>query len=267
MNRILVPSLWPMMIVTLILTLITMVHSPSVNAQESRVVQLTDLPPVPEDLKRIVDAHELSFLVGGERPSLTRSIRSTPESDRRFDAETQFKMNYSFDSRCRWEAIREPATADTIGRLAVRVRYTRIETQISHQIWLRRLPDPETFWDDSLIRHELDHVRISSDPRLTIRFEKAIRNLQRIELSHVQSEPVWVIARRKYEAAWSRRASLQLYLDHRDAKPFVKSAVQMEFDRLIELVNIRYRELDRVTDHGLNAIPAGGQLRDWLGAD
>jgi len=229
----------------------------------SRTLTLVDLPPVPDDLADLVKRHGIDFLIGGTRPSLMNPGRSTGVSERRFDGETQFRLSYTFNSRCRWNLIREPNKPDTVRRLAIRVRFQRIELRVAHQIWLRELPDLEKFWNHPLVRHELDHVRISGDPRIKKMFEAAVRRHERIELSQVESEPFIAIGYRKFNAS-SRRGTLLNYLSSDDAKPFVKQAVQSEFERIVQLLEIRYAELDRITEHGQLPVPKAGPLADWL---
>lgn len=229
-----------------------------------RELKLSDLPPVPDDLKELVEANELTFRIGGPRPSLIDQSRSTGSSTRRFDAETQFRLSYTFRSRCQWKTVASPSTPNSIKQLAIQVRFDRIRTSLKHHIWLRRMPDEPGFWDSPLVRHEFDHVRISSDPRLVELFRKSVLKHERMELTRAESEPLIALAYRKWNASWFGRGTLLNYLKNDDAKVWVKKAVQGEFDRLVELVEIRYAELDRVTDHGRRSVPADGPLRDWL---
>lgn len=230
-----------------------------------RELKLADLPAVPTDLKELVEANELTFRIGGTRPSLADQSRSTGSSTRRFDAETQFRLSYTFRSRCQWRTVDNPSSPDSIQQLGIQVRFDRIRTSLKHQIWLRQMPEEPGFWDSPLVRHEFDHVRISSDPRLVELFRKSVLQHERMELTRAQSEPMIALAYRKWNASWFGRGSLLNYLKNEDAKVWVKRAVQGEFDRLVELVEIRYAELDRVTDHGRRSVPEQGPLRDWLG--
>ena len=234
-----------------------------VSPATSKTLTLADLPPVPDELRDLIDQNVLVFLVGGTRPSLNDSVRSTGRQDRRFDGETQFRLSYKFNSRCQWSVMREPDKPDTVQRLAVKVRFQQIRLKVGHQIWLREIPDLETFWDSPLVRHEFDHVRISSDRRIESLFNEAVRRHQRIELSKSESEPFIAIAYRKLNAS-SRRGTLLSHLSSEDAKPFVKNAVQAEFDRIVQLLEIRYAELDRATDHGRLPVPDTGPISDWL---
>ena len=243
--------------------------APAVRAEDAeapkvRELKLSDLPPVPKDLKELVEANELTFRIGGPRPSLMDQSRSTGSPNRRFDAENEFRLSYSFGSRCQWKPVANPSTPNSIKQLAIQVRFDRIRTSLKHQIWLRRMPDEPGFWDSPLVRHEFDHVRISSDPRLVELFRKSVLKHERMELTRAESEPLIALAYRKWNASWLGRGTWLSYLDNEDAKAWVKTAVQAEFDGLVEMIGIRYAELDRVTDHGRRSVPTEGPLRDWL---
>lgn len=84
-------------------------------------------------------------------------------------------------------------------------------------------PDTETFWTNWLVLHELDHVRISSDPRHEELFKKLV----------------------------SEKAPFQ-----QSAKEYVQDA----FGKVTSLVDIRYQELDRLTNHGMLDLPKGTTL-------
>ncbi|TWT94891.1 hypothetical protein [Neorhodopirellula pilleata] len=229
----------------------------------SKTLSLADLPPIPDDLSDLIDPDRFEFLIGGTRPSLSHPGRSTGTPGRRYDGETQFRLNYTFNSRCQWSLVREPDKPDTVQRLAIEVRFHQIRLTVRHQIWLREAPERSTFWNNPLVRHEFDHVRISSDPRIATSFNEAVRRQERIELNQRDSEPFIAVGYRKFNANL-RRGTLLTYLSSEDAKPFVKNAVQSEFDRIVQMLEIRYAELDRLTDHGRLPVPETGPVVDWL---
>lgn len=230
----------------------------------SKTLTLSELPPVPDDLLDLVEGNEIEFLVGGTRPSLVNPSRSTGTRGRRFDGETQFRLSYTFNSRCKWDIVKDSSTPDSVKQLAVQVRFTRVEMAVRHQMWFREVADLKTFWESPLVRHEFDHVRISSDPRIEQRFKKAVQEHERIELSRAESEPLIAVAYRQLNATWFRRGTILNHLSSDKSRRFVKEQIQDEFDRIVELVEIRYAELDRLTDHGRFPVPDTGPLKDWL---
>ncbi len=229
-----------------------------------QTLTLADLPPVPKELKSLVQQNELTFLIGGERPSLADGVRSTGGQSRRFDAETRFRMSFRFDSSCSWETVKDPRTPDSVKQLAVRVKFKRVRLSVTHRIWFRDMPERDGFWESPLLLHELDHVRISGDPRIANRFRQSVLQNSRIELTREESEPLIAMAYRKLNSRWFGRGPLVTYLNAGEARPFIKTAIQTEFDRTVELTHVRYQELDRITEHGQRQVPETGELRDWL---
>lgn len=231
-----------------------------VNEHGQRELKMGDLPEPPDNLKDCLDHGNVTFLIGGTRPSLVDPSRSAPAERGGYDAETRYSLSYSFKSRCRW------GWADTSRsqRLAIRVRYEQLELTVEHQVWLRELPDRDTFWDSPLVRHELDHVRLSSDPRLAVRFVAAVKRRDRIELTGDQSASLLDTAKRRFDRGRGKYRSLLSCLTGDDAQRWLDGELQAEFERIVQLVEIRYRELDRQTDHGRRVVPADGDLHGWL---
>ncbi|TWT52668.1 hypothetical protein Pla22_02940 [Rubripirellula amarantea] len=164
-----------------------------------------------------------------------------PDQERRSGprvaAETRFKMEYNYRSSPRWQI--QNRESDRVLIIRLRLRDVKLET--THEIWFRRKPKLENFWQDPLVQHELDHVRISSDPRLRKRFLELVGKPGKIELTLEPTD--------KVDAAFVRQA--------------VQKHVANSFDQVSELASIRYRELDRLTRHGRSPVPAEFQ-RDIL---
>ncbi|MCM2369293.1 hypothetical protein [Aporhodopirellula aestuarii] len=230
------------------------------NRHGQRTLSLVDLPEPPAELKPLLAKGKITFLVGGERPSVVNPSRSTGVGGRKFDAETQFRLSYSFKTRCRWGWDGPPASQ----RLAIQVGYDRLRLDVSHQVWLLRMPEPESFWDAPLVRHEFDHVRLSCDPRLTAQFVKAVNTHRRIVLTREESEPLIRAAQRRMPSSWLGSGSPLKYFSGADAQPWLEEIVNAEFQRIVDLVGIRYQELDRQTNHGRLAVPESGELSEWL---
>jgi hypothetical protein len=232
----------------------------ALNEHGQRSVKLEELPKPPAELAPWLRRGEVTFMIGGQRPSVVDPSRSTGALGRDFDAETQFRLSYSFKSRCRWGWAENEAAR----RLAVDVRFDRLQLAVEHRVWLREMPDIESFWDSPLVRHELDHVRLSSDPRLKTLFVNAVDKRDRIELTIDQSSPLISRATRRLPNSSLGNRSLLNYLSGADAQPWMDAVVQEEFDKIVQLVEIRYQELDRQTEHGRQPVPREGELREWL---
>ncbi len=232
----------------------------AVNEHGQRTVILKELPMPPADLAPWLQRGDVTFMIGGQRPSVVDPSRSTGALGRDFDAETQFRLSYSFKSRCLWDWAENAAAR----RLAIGVRFDRLQLAVEHRVWLREMPDSSHFWDSPLVRHELDHVRLSSDPRLKTLFVKAVDKRDRIELTLDQSASLITSATRRLTNSSFGNRSLLNHLSGTDAQPWMDAVVQEEFDKIVQLVEIRYQELDRQTEHGRQPIPNTGELREWL---
>ena len=53
-------------------------------------------------------------------------------------------------------------------------------------------------------------------------------------------------------------------VDKDSVQKYVDEHVEEVFQVIVSLVSIRYKELDRVTDHGLDPIPQESKIRDWM---
>ena len=147
---------------------------------------------------------------------------------RPMDGRTAYRIDIDYRLRFRWRW--------RANRLWVRPAFTRLLYRIDHEVWLRSVPGPEQFWKDPIVCHEMDHVRISADPR----WEKQLRE---------SVEPRW------HEAA-SREEVPPGGVDE-----FVAAWCERWFaDRLADVessIDFRYRELDRATRHGTLPLPVG----------
>jgi hypothetical protein len=124
----------------------------------------------------------------------------------------------------------------------ITVRFTNVSVKPTHEVWFRRPPRRSDFWQQKLVLHELDHVKISSDARLARRFEQLLQDQNVIETAM---------------AAGTRA-------DSRLVNRLIDQHVKRVFDEVLALVAIRYRELDRVTDHGLRPLPEHSSLNEIL---
>lgn len=127
-------------------------------------------------------------------------------------------------------------------RIVVRsnVRYVRITPKIQQLTWTVghtvRLPetlDGPEFWSDVLVKHEFDHVAISTDPRVRMLMEHLIRNLRTIDHRFNRFDV-------------PSRKELQQIIDEEHAK---------RRDAVLAVVQRQYQRLDELTDHGNRELP------------
>ncbi len=234
-----------------------------VDEQAHRKVELSDLPAPPDRFRELIERGNVTFLVGGERPSTVDPHRRSTEKEGRFDAATSYHAHYSFKSLCRWGW----AETSRAKRLAFAIRYRELDLFVEHQVWLRKMPQLDRFWNSPLVCHEMDHVRLSSDPQLNLRFVSAVKQRKRIELTRAESAPVLEAATQLFTKNRGRFPSILNFLDADDAEPWVKANLDKEFEQTLQLIEIRYQELDRQTDHGKRPVPREGELSEWLAAE
>lgn len=234
--------------------------SDNVNEHGQRELALTDLPKPPREIQTLLARGDVTFLIGGMQPSSVDPDDASTAKRRKFDAETRYHMSYTFKSHCRW-SFADPGQSQ---RLAIQTRYEKLQLEVEHRVWLREMPEIDSFWDSPLVRHELDHIRLSSDSRLNSRFVEAVEQLAKIELTPDESRPLLAAATSRKREGTARNRTVLSRLVADDAQRWVEDRVRAEFDRTVELVEIRYRELDRQTDHGRKPVPDVGEVNSWL---
>ncbi|GAA5510567.1 hypothetical protein [Novipirellula caenicola] len=209
---------------------------------DSQTIDLADLPPPPAEIASLIEVGKVQF-VYGPRPESMQSRLLPGDSSaalrkgRRLAATTEYRMGYHYRSRNRWKFGGQDRNAES-REVRITMRFSDVRLEIEHTVWFRKRPASETFWTDRLVLHELDHVRISTDPRLEKRFRDLLRSNTSITRTMKRGETV----------------------DESSIHPAVDSHVTDLFSRISDLVDIRYQELDRLTDHGLKAFPEGSSL-------
>ena len=207
------------------------------NGAHADTIELSDLPAPPEKLAKLIERGDVVFLVGERTPDAANRYTSIrPQA--KLGGETHFQLGFDYRCRSRWR-IQE---SDGRRLLKITVNYQQIKLNRSHQIWLRKRPESSGFWNSGLVLHEFDHVRLSSDATVDKRFVEKLRQQKTVteEIgSHVKVTDSYV----------------QSVVDRQANKVF---------DETIQLINIRYKELDRQTDHGLRPLPEDSSLAEWL---
>ncbi|MEM6472543.1 MAG: hypothetical protein AAF802_23475 [Planctomycetota bacterium] len=197
-------------------------------ANETAEVDTSEFPP-PQELADLIEKADVT-IVTGKRP---RSNRPEQNGGGRLAGETTFEFNYEYSSRVQWR----PTGRNDDRRVEVTVRFRKLKLKSRHQVWLRRPPKPENFWEDALVRHEFDHVKISSHPVIQNLFVRLTKRLTRFEI------PLRDAADRYGRVSQSR------------VEAIVDERIREVVDEVAEYVRIRYRELDRTTRHGILPLP------------
>jgi len=181
-----------------------------------------ELPAAPDDLQPLLRLANLQL-----------KFYDPVQFPRRFTGETRMALDYKLDFTYRWTVEREGRKRILVAELTHRpTRFT-----LYHQILLPIDHAAADLYTRPLVQHELDHVRISTDPRYRNLFEQWFQ----ADIKTLKME-------------LDRRAT------ERDFAGLIQTAVQehadQSFRRMLDLIHIRNRELDRLTKHGQQPLPA-----------
>ena len=188
----------------------------------SETVSSPALPQPPEAIARLQRAGNVSFV-----------FYDPAVHARRYAGETRFSIDYRSKSRFRWRLVRQ-ATGQR--ELVIRTNFDALHFDLKHQILLPVTLANEQFYQSQLVRHEFDHVRISTDPR----FQKRLAEWLKSELQIVRVEVV---------ANSSKNELNEL------ANTVVQQQADQLFQRMLALIQVRYSELDQTTRHGAAPLP------------
>lgn len=120
-------------------------------------------PPAPPPFDRLLQegAVELVFY---DPAKVQREFPGTTT----FHLSTEWKLDVNYTSRRRGKDI----------EVNVRARVHSITTKLVHRVELPEDYDHPQLWQTSLARHELDHVLLSTDPRVRILNEASLQSLK-----------------------------------------------------------------------------------------
>ncbi len=185
-----------------------------------------ELPEPPEELANWIRKGKVrfEFYTPGNKP-------------RSFDGETQFEYRYDYRCRSDWKLTR----VDGKPGLEIHISYSDVKLEMTHLILLPEKMIPNVF-EQTLTKHEFDHVRISAQPGLEkvlrsmlIRRNSTIRHVLDAENDDFQGTP--------------NEADLA-----RISQSVINKQSDLVFEDFAELIKIRYRELDRVSRYGVEAL-------------
>ena len=201
------------------------------GAAESPVaLKLSDLPEPPEHLRTLIDRTPITWESGDRKEGNPTDGRLT------MAGETKYDVRYSYRCSKRW------STDSGGSKLRVTVRFAEILWKPTHRIWIKNRPPDHQFWTNRIVLHELDHLQISSDPRHGDRFKQRLRDESKIVHDVANGEAV----NQKYVEKVVSDHVERIFRDHTD------------------LIEIRYKELDRVTVHGRFKVPKDSPIAKLL---
>ncbi len=151
---------------------------------------------------------------------------ATAESDlKNYHGSVTFELFLAapFDVEFRWQP-------DGPGsRLFIESAFQPVESRITHKIKVPRQLNRAAFWNDSLVRHELDHVAISTDPRTVLLFERTLQTA--------------VALQRKIPSKSKPKLN--------GVAAIVNEELRLRREAIYELIRRQNRKLDEQTKHGL----------------
>ncbi len=179
------------------------------------------LPDAPTALQALIDTGRVEF-----------RFYDPEKLSRRFAGETRMAMAYRLEYAFRSRLIR----AGGKRRLQVKIEHRPTEFTRLHQILLPIAHANQGMYEVPLVLHELDHVRIGVDPRYPALFDEWLKESTKTLTFDWNAE-----ARESDIAGWVQRE--------------MDEQAKASFSRLMQLMEVRQRELDRVTRHGLQPLP------------
>ena len=208
-----------------------LIATQTTTAQEKspESIDTSELPDPPTYLVALLERTPVVWQLGQRDPKVAAE-RPT------LAGETKYAVRYAYNCRKRWRYD------ERASKLIITIRYTRIEWIPTHRIWLRDPPAWKDFWSDRIVLHELDHLRISSDPRHGERFKQRLKDTADLELQIANG----------------------IQIDQNYINKVVDDHVKNVFRDHVDLIEIRYQELDRVTNHGRRPVPADSPLAGML---
>ncbi len=220
---------WPVVLGMLLALAVNHACSRSADGQVPRKLSLSRLPAPPAELQKLLAAGRVRFEVGPRKTS----------GDARIIGETRYEISYRYKSQATWRLSQDPQGMRV---LAVNVVFRDVQWYPKHVIWLRNQPDAELFWSDPILLHEIDHLRISTDPGFAKRFAELLEKRRVIRHTLLAGE----------------------FAGRELTDRLVEQEVQKVFEEVTDLIAIRYRELDRETLHGRKPLPTSSRLYDLL---
>ncbi|MBL8891879.1 MAG: hypothetical protein JNL67_18025 [Planctomycetaceae bacterium] len=146
---------------------------------------------------------------------------------RKFTGETRMAIKYQLDVKFRWRVTRN----DGKRQLLVTVDHRPTKFDLFHQILLPRDHAREDMFSIPLVLHELDHVKITLDPRYVSLFEEWYQNETKSLTLALE--------------AGTKESEFNALINNE-----IQAKAQQCFARMLQLIHVRNRELDRLTKHG-----------------
>ena len=194
------------------------IQSPDAYGQRSRTSAHPWLATAPGEYVRLIQAGEVRIETDDERLQKEKKQALTFFT---LTIDYRFTMQYKLlDSSPEQQSVR------------VTVRYKKPTSRVKHRIALESNFNPASPWTSALLMHEMDHVAISTDPRL----EKWIENYFAIE--------------KTWDFTWNQSTKPT---DDQIQKKIIEKSQGMTLD-VERWIQFLYDELDSESIHGTRDI-------------
>lgn len=214
---------------------------PAEDIAEIKVAELSDPP---DAIAELIKQGDVRLITGGG----PQGSPSTLPKDGRVAGETRFLYRYRYRSRASWTMQRASSagSASPETMVNIKVSFRSLKLLISHDVWFRKPPPADRFWEDRVVKHEFDHVRLSSDPRIESQFLTQAKELRSIRV------------------ALTEIADKDGRVSNKRVQELIEERMKQVVETIADYVRIRYRELDRLTQHGLHPLPEDALSADAL---
>lgn len=205
---------------TLKLAALVLLLSISTTASAQTIKTLPWVAEAPGEFVRLMDRGNVKIVVDDEL------VKKAGKS-----ALTVFKFVVDYDFKYRHQTLGYDRETNTWQSKIV-AWMDQPKVKIEHKICLKSDFQPASPWESKLLRHEFDHVAISSDPRMLKLIKKALQQ------------------RREWTGKWTQTSSPS----EQDIRTNIFESITAEVSALEKLVQSQYDLLDLESSQGLAVI-------------
>lgn len=180
--------------------------------------QIVDIESAPPEFQSLIKAGNVRLVL--HEPSA---------SDLGIHGYTKFEYTVTtrFRMKCSWR-LRQGAWQVTI-----KPTMQAVVVQFTHHVTVPKTLDGDLFWTKRLVRHEFDHVAVSSDPKLKLLIAQLLRRLPVI----------------------TRTADAGTSMTEAYCREIVNEEIAKRREAVGKLVQANHDLLDKVTRHGMARLP------------
>lgn len=144
---------------------------------------------------------------------------------RKFLGETRFDLDCIYKFKFKAKTTQRGRTR----KAGIRVTFTQVKVVCKSTVYLpKSYENKDDFWSTKLVRHEMEHVRINSDPRITLLIEFLTKMNTRFEVQLSSNESV----------------------NNESVKELLDDRTRLRREAVNSLIQFNHDDLDKVTGHG-----------------